>query len=370
METIPLTAAELARRRAQLFRQAEVQKQQLEGIFIHDAPNRFYLSGFWGTEGLLLLTREETHLIVDFRYAEKAAPLAELGVRVHAVELAGTLYRALRSLLRELGVARLGYLASRISVEEGETLRRLGRRWQWVPLPDLVLRLRARKSAREVAAIRAASRLMTRVLQSVLGELREGVEERELAAEIEYRARKAGAEGMAFETIVLFGEKTSLPHGRPGSRRLRAGDAVTIDAGARVAGYCTDITRTVAFGKPDPELVRIHRLVERAQARAIEILAPGKLGKEVDASARNLIARAGYGKAFGHGLGHGVGLEIHELPRLTRGSRDTLRTGMVVTIEPGIYLRGRFGVRIEDTLLVRPGEAEVLTAGLSRALMV
>jgi len=110
--------------------------------------------------------------------------------------------------------------------------------------------------------------------------------------------------------------------------------------------------------------------VERAQARAIEALAPGKVGKEVDASARNLIARAGYGKAFGHGLGHGVGLEIHELPRLTRGSRDTLRTGMVVTIEPGIYLRGRFGVRIEDTLLVRPGEAEVLTAGLSRALMV
>ena len=229
---------------------------------------------------------------------------------------------------------------------------------------------RLRKSPGEVDTIRAASELAEGVMLELLPTLKAGMLERELAAAFEFEFKKRGAQGPSFDTIALFGAASSLPHGRPGEKPLESGDIVLLDFGCRRSGYCSDLTRTYVFDRiPAAWFEEIYALTLKAQLAALEALKPGVTGREVDAVARNIIQEGGYGDYFGHGLGHGVGVEIHEAPRLNPESDTVLEPGMVVTVEPGIYLPGKGGVRIEDLVVVTDDGCDILTQS-SKALKV
>ncbi|HNR33071.1 MAG TPA: M24 family metallopeptidase, partial [Candidatus Hydrogenedentes bacterium] len=227
---------------------------------------------------------------------------------------------------------------------------------------DIVSRQRQVKDADEIARVRAAAELADEVIMEVAGGLREGMTEREAAARIEFAFKARGAAGASFDTIALFGARSSLPHGMPGDKRLEKGDIVLIDCGCRRDGYCSDLTRTFAFDTiPGAWFEEIYAVTLTAQEAALEALRPGMLCREADAIARNLIRDAGYGAHFGHGLGHGVGIEIHEAPRLNVESDTVIEEGMVVTVEPGIYLPGRGGVRIEDLVVITRDGCAILS---------
>jgi Xaa-Pro aminopeptidase/Xaa-Pro dipeptidase len=230
-----------------------------------------------------------------------------------------------------------------------------------MPAPPLVEELREIKDERELAAMRDAARLGGEALEGVLAGLREGVTEREVAVDLELAMRRLGADGTAFDTIVAFGEQAAEPHHHPGDRPLRAGDLATLDFGARVDGYCADMTRTVVLGKASQRQRDLYELVRGAQAAGLACLEAGVPAGEVDRACRQPIAEAGLGDSFPHPTGHGIGLEIHEAPRLEAGSRDRVAAGTPVTIEPGVYLPGFGGVRIEDLVVARPGGHELLT---------
>jgi Xaa-Pro aminopeptidase/Xaa-Pro dipeptidase len=230
-----------------------------------------------------------------------------------------------------------------------------------MPAPPLVEELREIKDERELAAMRDAARLGGEALEEVLAGLREGVTEREVAVDLELAMRRLGADGTAFDTIVAFGEQAAEPHHHPGDRPLRAGDLATLDFGARVDGYCADMTRTVVLGKASQRQRDLYELVRGAQAAGLACLEAGVPAGEVDRACRQPIAEAGLGDSFPHPTGHGIGLEIHEAPRLEAGSRDRVAAGTPVTIEPGVYLPGFGGVRIEDLVVARPGGHELLT---------
>jgi len=218
------------------------------------------------------------------------------------------------------------------------------------------------KSAPEVAAIRKACGIAEEAFERILAEVRQGITERELAARLDLELAARGAEGPSFETIVAFGERAALPHARPGQRELRRGDVVLFDFGAIADGYVSDMTRTVAYGEPPAEMRAIYGVVLEAQAAAIRGMRSGMTGPEADRLARDVIEAAGHGPRFGHSLGHGIGLEVHEAPRLGRRSEDRLEAGMTVTIEPGVYIEGIGGVRIEDDALITDTGIELLTS--------
>ncbi|MCL6445814.1 MAG: aminopeptidase P family protein, partial [Alicyclobacillus sp.] len=225
----------------------------------------------------------------------------------------------------------------------------------------LTSELRARKSADELAIIRKAARIADAAFDHILGYLRPGLTELEVALELEVFMRKQGATGAAFTTIVASGVRSALPHGTATEKPLEHGDLVTFDFGAVVDGYVSDLTRTVVLGKPSAEQQRVYQIVLEAQERALAALNAGCTGRDMDSVARSFIADQGYGDAFGHSLGHGIGLEIHEAPRLSKTSTDLLEAGMVVTVEPGIYLPGWGGVRIEDDVVIEAGRIQLLT---------
>ncbi|MCQ8892853.1 MAG: aminopeptidase P family protein [Candidatus Methanosuratincola sp.] len=237
------------------------------------------------------------------------------------------------------------------------------------PLRGLIERMRESKDADEIAAIERAQSINDRAFEKAVGNLREGMSELEIAAELEYYLRKEGEESFAFETIVASGPRGVYPHGMPSARRPSRGDAVVIDFGAKLCGYCSDMTRTIFFGNPDGETRRAYEAVKEAQERAIEIARDGISGREVDAVARGVLERLGLGKYFVHGLGHGVGIEIHEAPVVGPSNMSPFEPGNVITIEPGAYLPGKFGIRIEDLLVIEKGRSRDLTK-FTRELVV
>jgi Xaa-Pro aminopeptidase len=230
-----------------------------------------------------------------------------------------------------------------------------------MPAPPLVEELREVKDERELAAMREAARLGGEALAGLLPTLRAGLTERQVAVDLELAMRRLGADGLAFDTIVAFGEQAAEPHHRPGDRPLRPGDLVKVDFGARVDGYCADMTRTVVLGRASQRQRDLYELVRDAQAAGLACLQAGVAGGEVDRACRQPIVEAGLGDSFPHPTGHGIGLEIHEAPRLRAGSRDRIAAGTPVTVEPGVYLPGFGGVRIEDLAVARPGGHELLT---------
>lgn len=336
-----------------------------DALLVFSVANFRYLSGFTGSAGVLALRAEPPDLLwTDFRYATQVRAEVDDGVETE-ITLDRPFLRA-RARLAEAG--RLLFESAHLTVADWEALQ--GE--QGPPLSGVtgwVEELRSVKSEDEIDAIRRAAAVAGRALEDLLPEVRAGVSERALAALLDHRLAAHGAERPAFETIVAFGERSALPHARPGPRRLSDGDVVLIDFGAVVDGYCCDLTRTVALGEPPAELRRVYRIVRDAQRAVIDGIREGMSGVEADALAREPIAAAGHGERFGHSTGHGLGLEVHEEPRLGTRSTSTLTAGMVVTVEPGIYIEGLGGVRIEDDVVVGPGSADVLTGAPDDALI-
>lgn len=326
-----------------------VKGKGLGGAVITSAENRRYFSGFTGSNGMLLIAPDGFSLITDFRYREQAKLQAE-GFEVTIAarsEEPGTL----RDAIAARSLKAVGFESERVSYAQYERLRAaLG--VELVPVDDDINALRAIKSEGELNCIREAARIADAVFAHMLTFLRPGMTEIDAAAEIEYQMKKRGAEGAAFPAIVASGENGALPHAEPSQKKLQNGELVVIDFGARVNGYCSDMTRTVALGHISSEAKAIYTLVLQAQEAALDALRPGLSAKDADETARELLRAAGYAGQFGHGLGHGVGINVHEAPTLNGLSRDVLAPGMVVTVEPGIYLPGKLGVRIEDLCAV------------------
>jgi len=323
----------------------------LDALLVTSRPNIRYLTGFSGSAGIAVATRETALLVTDFRYDEQAH---EESGAVARVEIEGTsvwdrLFKELPTL--RLGAAPLiGFEAHAVTVKDAERFATAAAAaWRWKPATELVERLRVRKDAGEVAAIRAAATLASAALRDTLAAVHPGQTELEIAGMLEGSLRRHGSEGHPFPTIVASGPRSALPHAHSSMRTVAAGEWLLLDFGAVVDGYCADITRTVVVGKRADHAQRaLYTLVQDAQLRAREGVRAGMVGRDADARAREQIEARGFGAAFGHSPGHGVGLEVHEAPRLSRTAADPLPEGAVVTIEPGVYVAGRGGVRIED----------------------
>jgi Xaa-Pro aminopeptidase len=338
----------------------------VDALLVSGPENRRYLSGFTAEApdwGMLLITLETAALLTDFRYQIWAAQEAQgFEVLVYTVNLTDTL----AELLKKTPVPRLGFEAANLSYRQYQRLTQgtaaAGLKMEWLPVEGLVEGLREAKAPEELACMRRALDLTETVLRQVAAELAPGLTERFVAWEIEKRLREGGAQGVAFPPIVAAGPNSARPHHHPGDYPLQRGEPIIIDLGARVDGYCADLTRTFILGAADEQFRKIYTLVRRAQERAERELQAGMESLAADALARELITEAGYGEAFGHSLGHGVGLAVHEAPSLSpaRERNTVLKAGCVVTVEPGIYLAGWGGVRLEDMALLQPQGAEVL----------
>lgn len=340
-----------------------IAERELDQLFVSDLTNVRYLSGFTGTNGACLVGREERIFFTDFRYTERAE--REVGEEWERPE-------AERELVPQIAArmhGRIGFEDAKLSVRQLARLEAaVGEGVDLVPAGDLVERLRAVKEPEEIERMAAASELADGVFQWTIERGLAGHTERDVARACEARIRELGAEP-SFPPIIAAGENGALPHAEPGDREIGPGELVVFDMGAELDGYCSDGTRTFATGDPGEEAREVYDLVLAAQLAALAAIRVGATGKEVDAVAREMIAEAGHGDHFGHGLGHGVGLEVHESPRLATTSDDELREGNVVTVEPGIYLPGRFGVRIED-LVVVTGDGYRNLSGTSKELTV
>jgi Xaa-Pro aminopeptidase len=334
-------------------------KAGAESLLVTHQPNVLYLCGFTGSSGALLVGRGRPVLFTDGRYAIQAraeAPGAAVVIQ------GGSLWAAVGQRLRAAKLKRAGFEPSHLSVTQAQDLRRAaGNSVRWTPVPSVVEDLRSIKSPEEIALIRRAARLISRVFEETLPFVKPGVREIELAAEIEYRIKSLGASGPSFETIVASGRRAALPHARPTVKRLRKNELVVFDQGAILAHYCSDLTRTVFLGRAPSRIRRWYQAVGEAQAAAREALRPGATAGSVDAAARRVLEGYGFEKYFTHSLGHGIGLEIHEDPRLAKGQERRVETGQVVTLEPGVYVEGVGGIRIEDDVAVHARGIEVLT---------
>jgi Xaa-Pro aminopeptidase len=320
-----------------------------DGFLLTRLPNVRYTTGFTGSNGQVLISPDGAAFFTDGRYTEQARH--EVPDLERITYLDGFLESVVRA-ARRLGVGRLGFESDGLTFRTYEQLRAAAKGIELVPVSGEVERQRWVKDPDELAALERAQGATDEAFDAVLARLRDGVSERELAFELEAEMRRAGAERPGFDTIVAFGEHAAEPHHEPTGRTLSRGDVVKMDFGGLVDGYHADMTRTVAFGEPPDRLRDVHDLVRSAQQAGIDAVRVGATGAEVDAAARSVIEAAGLGEHFTHGLGHGVGLEIHEGPRLGRGSDDALPAGAVVTVEPGVYLPGVGGVRIEDMVEV------------------
>lgn len=334
-------------------------KKKLDAFMTSHVPNIRYLSGFSGSNALFIVTNTASYFLTDFRYKEQiqneVVADAKITGQGSLIELASKkkIFAAVHS---------IGCESDHLSVEQLQHAKKFTRYKRFRPVHGVVEHLRSAKEEEEIALLKKAVSISDAVFQKILGIIKPGITESDIAAEISYYQKKLGAENDAFETIVASGERSALPHGRASHKNIAIGEFVTLDFGCVVDGYHSDMTRTVCVGKPNSEMKKIYRIVLDAQQRAIDAVAADKKAKTIDAAARTHIASKGYGKYFGHSLGHGVGLEIHEPFRLSTASKDVLRSGNVVTVEPGIYLPKKFGVRIEDIVLVRENGCEILTS--------
>lgn len=328
-------------------------------LLVTSLTNILYLTGFRGSAGAALVGPLELVLFVDPRYTLQARAEAA-GVEV--IEAKRGFLVGAAAWLRKRGARAVGYEAAHLTCAEFEHLVSETRpRVKFKPAGGLIEELRSVKDEEEIAKIRSAGRLTVEVFKEMLGQVRAGVRESDLAAEIEYRMRKKGAQGAAFETIVASGPRGAFPHARASCKLLEKGDLVIFDLGAILSGYAADMTRTVSLGEPGRRVRSLYNAVAGAQQRAVEALREGARARDVDAAARRYLAARGVARFFTHSTGHGVGLEIHEPPRLGRGEKARLRAGCVVTAEPGVYLEGLGGIRIEDTVLVGADGPEILT---------
>jgi Xaa-Pro aminopeptidase len=331
-----------------------------DALLVTHLPNIQYLCGFTGSAALLLVASAGSTLYTDSRYTFQA--LEEVGDARVKIAKKGLLRALGQDLRGRRGRLRLGYSPSQVSVAQKRALEGLaGSRVRWVASDNQVEKLRAIKDSSELEKMREAAALISRVFQVVVREIRPGISELALAAELEYGMKAEGASGPSFETIVASGPRSAWAHARPSSKPLRKSELVVLDQGAILRGYCSDMTRTVFLGRASARVRRAYRAVLEAQEAAKNATRPGIKAEAVDAAARRVLGRYGLSQYFTHSTGHGLGLEVHEIPRLARGGKTTLEEGMVVTVEPGVYLEGVGGIRIEDDVLVSSRGAQDLT---------
>ena len=347
----------------------ELTARGLDAVLVTDEKNQRYAVGFPITDGAVLVGREKAFLITDSRYIEAAEAAVDSVISVRLFNQEKPLAARLKEALAETGAEKVAAEDTRLSYAGFLNWeKQLGVRL--LPAGDLFQTLRAVKSEEEIGAMIEAQRISELALEEVLGVIRPGMSEREVAAELVYRMLRHGAEGNSFDPIVVSGPNTSLPHGVPGDRIIEKGDFVTMDFGCLRKGYCSDMTRTVAVGAATDEMKNIYDIVLRAQLAGIAAARAGIPGREIDAASRRVITDAGYGPYFGHGFGHCLGLEIHEPPFAGPAGSLPMPAGCLCSAEPGIYLPGRFGVRIEDVMIIRENGAEVITKAPKSELIV
>ena len=331
----------------------------LPAVLVTHLPNIFYLSGFSGSSGYLLLTDREALLYTDFRYIEQAtaeAPFFEIIPVKGAID-----YVQLATFVSQHGFGKIGLEEAHLSLRAYRLLQKEIPGIEFSPLNNFIEGVRAVKEEAEVKLIARAAQIADEAWQDLWPRLKPGISEREVSDELEFQMRKRGAEKPAFETIVASGERSALPHGVASSKIIETGELITVDFGAVFGGYHSDMTRTFLFGEPTARQSEIYTLVLTAQEMALKSIRVGQKCADVDAMVRQYFQQQGYGAYFGHGLGHGVGLEIHELPTLAPSGQEVLQEQMVFTVEPGLYMPGWGGVRIEDSVVLRPAGVQVLT---------
>jgi Xaa-Pro aminopeptidase len=339
-----------------------LEKNRLDCLLVSHLPNIRYLSGFTGSAGVLLVTDSQAIFFTDGRYTQQAREEVQ-GAKIvisRKAALAGAAEWLRSRPTRKK--QRLGIEGEYLTVAAQERLRAiLSGYFQLKLVASLVERMRMVKGREEIERIREAVILGDKLFHRALKVIRPGVTETSVAAEMEYAARRAGAEAMSFSTIIASGARSSLPHGQASQARIAANGFVVCDFGVILGGYCSDETRTVHVGRPSSEAKSAYEAVTEAQYTALDAVAPGKPVAEIDRAARQVLRKAKLARYFTHSTGHGVGLEIHEAPRIAAGQNDVLRPGMVITIEPGVYIPGVLGVRIEDMVVVTKNGCEILT---------
>jgi Xaa-Pro aminopeptidase len=332
--------------------------RKLDALLVAFSPNLRYLTGFTGSNGCLLAMPGASILFTDPRYRIQAAQETTAQVKV----CKGALVVDVSAAIARLGLKRVGYEPARMTCDLLEALKaRLPMRASLAPAPGWIEELRMVKTAEEIARIRRSVETNSRAFEEAVARVRPGMSEQRLAAELEYRMRRLGAEKPSFETIVASGARSALPHAQPTAARLRQGDLVVVDMGAFQDGYASDMTRMLFLGRPGARVKRTYRAVLEAQLAAIDRVRAGVAAAQVDHAARRVLKGYGLDRAFVHSTGHGLGLEIHEPPRIGMREKTVLREGMAITIEPGVYLEGFGGIRIEDTVVVTANGCEILT---------
>ena len=335
-------------------------KDTIDGLLVSNLTNLYYLSGFDG-EGSALITKENNILFTDSRFteqAEKESP--EYKIVTDKTGKKNARINAINEILKEHKIKKLAFEGNFLSYNDYKKYKD-SFSTELIYVDNIIEEIRMIKDKTEIIKIKKACQIITESLKEVMVTIEPGLRELDIATELAYTMRKKGAIKEAFEAIVVSGERSSLPHGKPSEKRIQEGELITIDTGANYQKYNSDITRTFIIGKENKKQKEIYQIVFDAQKTSLESLKPGMKCHEIDKIARDIIKEKGYGKYFGHGLGHGVGLDVHEHPRVSFSDKTVLLPGMVITIEPGIYIPDMGGIRIEDTVLITEDGYEILT---------
>ena len=337
-------------------------EKEIEGIFVSQPENRFYLSGFNGSAGYLFITDERAVLATDFRYVEQSKAQAP---DYEVFQISGKVEDWFPRLVGGANVRRLSFEGDNLTASSArqlaDVLSKTGPGMEFVSFSGVVESIRVVKEPGEIDLISRAVRISDDAISHVIEWIRPGMTERQVAWEIERSMRENGSESVPFEVLVQSGPNSALPHAQPSDRKINPGEPVVMDIGAKFGGYASDLTRTICVGEPDDTFRKIYDIVLAAQLAGLELIKEGMTGEAADNLARIVIKEAGHGDAFGHSLGHGVGLAVHENPRLGPNSSDILKNGMVFSVEPGIYLPGWGGVRIEDLVTLDKGKVRTLS---------
>lgn len=333
-----------------------LEHKRLDALIVLSDFNRRYLSGFTGTSGALIITPDKNYLVTDFRYIEQATNQA---TEFEIINRQSGLISEIKQILESKKLTNVGFEGHLISydtyVELNKGIITL------ISIRDAIDKIREVKNKEEIQLIKKAAEIVDKTYKYILSIAKVGMSEREIKARLESKMLELGADGPSFDTIVASGYRGALPHGVASDKRIEKGDMITLDFGAYYRGYCSDITRTFAIGEPDPKMKEIYEIVLQSQIKAIEEIKPGMTVQQADALSRDYIESHGYGKEFGHSLGHGIGLDIHEGPLLSKNSEGELKVNNCVTIEPGIYVDGLGGIRIEDDILITENGCDVFT---------
>lgn len=342
-------------------------ENDIDGLLVTSNYNRRYITGFTGTAGVALITATSAKFITDFRYVDQAS---EQAVNFEIVQHKASLLEEVASQLNELGIKKLGFEKAHVSYGQFEEFKQQFKEITLVPISGMIENLRLIKDDQEIKILKEAAQIADNAFAHIVKYIKPGLTELDVSNELEFFMRKQGAVSSSFDIIVASGIRSALPHGVATNKVIKKGELVTLDFGAYYKGYCSDITRTVAIGKPSSELEKIYNTVLEAQLKGMKGIKPGMTGKEADALTRDYITEQGYGEYFGHSTGHGLGMEVHEGPGLSMKSDTLLEPGMVVTVEPGIYISGVGGTRIEDDTVITENGNETLTYSTKELIVI